>query len=193
MIVPGASMARLRARFRDQFTPMGDGYVYRRNSRGAALPVSAVDAQAFVASFERVSRRMTWGGVLGAMAMFGALAALDVRWPAWLTPYAFWAAAVPFLLVWCTVFWTVWNTPYRVLDGRAPLAPALTGPQVRQQGLRTLPWSVLTMGALVSVGLAVRVLFEPDPFGPVNRGYYVWAAVLLLFFGGMALAKVRAR
>ena len=193
MIVPGASMARLRARFREQFTPVGNGYAYRRSAKGAALPVSAVDAESFIASFDRTSRWLSWGGVLGAMAVFGTVKALDVRWPAWVGPDLFWVGAVPFMLAWGALFWTVWNAPYRVLNGRAPLAPALTGVQVRRQGLRALPWNVLVIGALASVGLSVRVMFEPDPFSAANRGYHLLAAVLLLCFGGMALAKIRAR
>ena len=187
MIVIGGSMNRLRARFRAQFTPVANGYVYRRGSRGEALPVSAADADAFVAGFDFTMRWLSWGGVAAAVLMFGTLALLDVH------PSSEWMVVVPYVLVWSALFWVAWNAPHRILAGRAPVGRALTGREVRRNGLATLPWRVLVIGMLLAVGLAVRVGFESEPFASANLGYFAFAAALLLLFGGMALAKLRLR
>lgn len=193
MIVPGGSAARLRQRFRDQFARAGNGWVYRRAGRGAALPVSAPDMEAFVTAFDRALRRLFWGGVGSGMVLGIVLGATDRRWPAALAPHAFWIVAAPFLLGWGALFWLAWDAPHRVLAGRAPLAPALTGSAVRRQGLRTLPWSVLALGAAVTLGLVARVALAADPTGAAARGYYLYAAVLLAVFGALAIAKLRTR
>ena len=105
MIVPGGSAARLRQRFRDQFAPAGNGWVYRRASRSAALSVSAADVDAFVVAFDRALRRLFWGGVGSGIVLGIVLGATEGRWPAALAPHAFWIVAMPFLLVWGGTFW----------------------------------------------------------------------------------------
>lgn len=193
MIVPGGSAARLRQRFRDQFTPAGNGWVYRRAGRGAALPVSLPDVEAFVAQFDRALRRLFWGGVGSGVALGIVLGATDGRWPAALAPHAFWIVALPFLLGWGAIFWLVWDAPHRILAGRAPVAPALSGREVRRHGLRTLPWSAVVLGMVVTVGLIARVAFGDDPAGSSARGYYAYAGVLLAVFAALAVAKLRSR
>lgn len=179
-----SSLDNLRIRFRDQFTPAGDGYVYRKGSRGRALPASAVDRDRFVAGFDHRLKWLGWTGV-PAVVLLLALNEGVFGWPRW-------TVILPFAILWGGAAWHAWTAPHRALDGRAPVAPALSGSEVRRNGLRTLPWSSLALGAALSFGLAVRVLFEPDPLGPGNRGYLVFAAVLLLVLAGFAVAKRRA-
>ena len=181
---PFGALARLRARFEDQFTPTDRGWVYRRGGHGPALPLGDEDHAALTAGFARALRWLFWSGVAGGMVLGGIAEWRDL--PRW-------AGLAVFAVVWGGAMWWAWSAPGRLLDGRAPVGRALTGGEVRRHGLRTLPWSTLAAGALLSIGLAVRVLFEPDPFGPANRGYHAWAAGLLLVFAGFAVAKIRAR
>lgn len=182
MIVGWGSLARLRARFRDQFTPAQRGWTYRRGGRGPALPVSDEDQAAFVAGFDRAARWLCWGGVLTVMIASLLLQAVGVE------PRSG-AVLVPFLLVWCALFWWAWNAPHRWLDGRAPVARALTGGEARRNGLRSLPWGVLAAGAGVSLILIGRVALLP---GPREWGYVALGFALLALFAAIALAKRRA-
>lgn len=183
MIVPHGSMARLRERFHAQFTPAARGWIYRRGGRGPALPVGEEDVAELIAAFDRRSRWLSWGGIAAAAAMIGV-----ATWQEW-PPFVGMAV---FVLLWSAAMWWAWTAPARLLDGRAPVARALTTGERRRLGLRELPWRMLVFGALLAVGLAVRVGFEPDPWSPANRGYLGWAAVLLLLFAGLAVAKRRA-
>ena len=138
-----------------------------------------------IAGFDRVTRWSGWVGVPMAALIWGLLAWRDLHPPPWLV-------VVPFVLIFGAVLWWAWLAPARLLEGRAPVAPALSGAEFRRNNLRTLPLSVLVVGALVSVGLIVRVLVEPDPWAPHLRQCYAWAALFLCCFAGLAVAKGRA-
>lgn len=186
-----SSLDNLRWRFRDQFTPTDGGYLYRRGSRGPALPVSTSDRDAFVDEFDRALRRLQWSGILSAALLFAAAAWFQHAGPAFLGRYAFLGAAVLFFIAWGSLTWAAWNRPHRLLDGRAPVAGRLSGREVRANGLRTLPWRVLILGMGLAIALAVRVAFEP--WSPASRSYYALAAVLFALVAGMAVAKSRRR
>ncbi len=178
-------MGRLRERFRAQFTPAARGWVYRSRGRGPALPVGEEDHAALVAGFDRATRWLVWLAIAASAAVWGVLDWRGLHPPEW-------AVMVPFVAIFCGAMWWVWRAPNRLLDGRAPLAPALTGAQAWRDNMRTLPWIVLILGALVSIGIVVRVQFEPDPWAPHQRGHYIWAAVFLACFAALAVAKRRA-
>lgn len=183
MIGPGGSLHNLRARFEAQFAPAGRDWVWRRGGHGPALPVSAEDRDMLVADFARTTRWLAWGWVPLAIVVFAAASL-------WRVPD--WAAALPFALVWGGPLLWAWHAPRRLLEGRAPVAPALSGSDTRRMNLRSLPWSVLVMGGLVSVGLVARVGLGDQPWAPANRQYYAWAALFLAVFAGLAVAKRRA-
>ena len=181
----GGSRDRLRARFAEQFAPAATGWIYRRGGRGPALPVGDADHAELVAGFDRMLRWTPWVGIPAAALIWGLLEWRDLH------PLR-WAVMVPFVLIFGGVLWWAWLAPARLLEGRAPVAPPLAGPEVRRTNLRKLPWRLLVLGMLVSIGLVVRVQFEPDPWSPHNRQYYAWAALFLLCFAALAIAKRRA-
>ena len=188
-----SSLHNLRVRFRNQFTPTDRGFVYRRGSRGAALPASAEDCDAMIAEFDRSLRRLFWAGIIAAVVLFGLADWAGRSGSPFLARYADYLAVGVFGVGWTLAFRTAWNRPHRLLDGRAPVARALTGGEARADNLRTMPWRVLLLGAGLAVALVVRVAFEPDPWSPTSQGFYAFAAVLLAIVGALAVAKTRAR
>lgn len=179
------AIERLRWRFRDQFTQTEQGWVYRSRSRGPALPLGDHDHAALVVGFDRATRWTAWSGVPVAALIWGLLNWYDLH-------PSYWAVAVPFVAAFGAVIWWAWRAPNRLLDGRAPVAPALTTAQSFGHNMRTLPWAVLVLGALLSVTIVARPALGPAPWSVENRGTYAYGAVLLVFFIGMAVAKRRS-
>lgn len=188
-----SSLHNLRVRFRHQFTPTDKGYVYRRGSRGAALPVSVEDREAFVAALDRSLNRLFRGGVATAVLLFGLAAWAGQSGSAFLARHADALAIGVFGVGWGSLIWSAWSRPHRLLDGRPPVVRALTGGEARAGNLRTLPWRVLLVGAGLSVALVVRVAIEPDRWSSAAQGYHALAAAMLAVLGALALAKSRLR
>lgn len=179
------AVAQLRARFRDQFTPVERGWIYRSRGRGPALPLGDEDYVVLVAGFDRFTRWLAWLAIAASMAIWGVIDWYDLH-------PDHWAVAIPFVAAVCGLGWWAWAAPLRLLDGRAPVAPALSSGVAWRDNMRTLPWGVPVGGATLSILLAARAAWSVDPWSQINRGHYGWAAALLAFFVVMAVAKRRA-
>lgn len=172
--------------FRAQFTPDGDGYIYRRLQKGAAIRVSAHEYQAFVDAFRRTQRRLKWGLTGGfiviIMATTFSAAAFDLDTES--TP---WAASLlaPILALALGFLWLSirsYARPAHLLERRAPIGGALSREEFRHQYMTKLSWQALIgrIGTLFAICVGITLRYD------VLHG---WGR---LWLGVIALAAVAA-
>lgn len=182
------SLATVRENFARQFTPDGDGYLYRQRQRGAAIRVTMAERDDFVAAFNRGVGRLFWGGLAGLIA---AMAVFEV-WPTLLPPD--WQArhevivAVVFGVAFLAIWWRLTTAPDRLLERRARVAGPLDAAARRRVNFAGLSWGVLVFGAVVTLALIGQTLREP---GPVQWAYVVGGAIGFGFFVALGAIKWR--
>jgi hypothetical protein len=150
--------------FAAQFDPDGADYVYRHAYRGAAIPVSAAERDAFVAAFNRAVGLQ----VLAAGVGFLALLVLTIRLifvPLAYLIAAIVAASLVLTGLVMTIFWRAWQTPARALSGRAPVAPPLTPAEARRAANAKMTWPQIAFGVLITLFFAERAAVGAPPLG----------------------------
>jgi hypothetical protein len=178
-------LARVKQAFAAQFTPDRDGHIYRRGQRGPGIRVTAAERDRFVGTFDRDVIRLAWSMVLLTVLLLGAVSlfAIELPWP--LSGHEEGAATIVLIAAFMLAWWWIRNAPTRALDRRATIDRGMAGSDYRRAMLVAMPWSIPAIAALFQIALVVRVaVFEPDPFGREQWGYYAVAAVGL---AGMAL------
>lgn len=167
--------------FAAQFEPDGDAYVYRKSWKGAAVPVSAAERDAFVAAFNRSVGLQLLGVVAGLAAVI-------------IVPIKFAFARGPETLVWVVVgscvltaivvavSWASWGAPARALAGRPAVAPPLSAPEARRAQLIKSPWAQLIFTGFWAVFLASRGLERTSAIAPS-----VWFSMAAILFVGTAV------
>ena len=140
MLITHGSVGRVRKHFADQFETDGDGYLYRRFSKGAAIRVSAQERDGFVAAFDRTLRRAIWislGGGIGLGVVLAVVA--GVAGLAWR-------------------FWRVYTAPSHDLRHRLPVARERSGADMQRLALARLGYRQLGLGvAGAVVVLAIKI------------------------------------
>jgi hypothetical protein len=180
----------LLAAFTLQFEKTGSGWEFRRYGRGAAIPVSDAEHEAFVAAFIRRIRHLSWGlmGSVAILALGMAIAAGIIPGPA---PYA--AAGVLgaggfilFMIAWFQTF----AAPSAALARRTPVAGALSKDEARERAFSRMSW-----GQLALVPFAAAVMTIPgrgmNMWVGSGRWFLVAPAALLLLTAVQAFRKWR--
>jgi hypothetical protein len=186
-------LARVKQAFAAQFTPARDGYIYRRGQRGPAIPVTDVERDRFVALFDRAVTRWAWGVVLAAIVAIGGLAIFPLSLPPPLRGQEEIAMTTLLVVSFMSAWWWIRNAPARALARRAPIDQGVSGADFRRASLVAMSWSIPVVAALFQIALIMRVaLFEPDPFGREQWGYYGIAAIGLTAMAAIAWLKWRA-
>lgn len=168
-----------RKAFSDQFTPDGDGFVYRKHLKGPAIRVTAAERDRFIATFDRRQRWLTWG-------LVGVMLLLAAAFIAYLTSVDFdafeqefsvlwiFAGLAPVMILFVAVFMRVWDAPSRELAGRAEISRALTRDEASATMMRRTSWGRIWGGlALAAVSIwQLRAKLELSPAWD-----WLWAAL----------------
>ena len=182
------SLETVRENFARQFTPDGDGFVYRQRQRGAAIRVTAAERAGFVGAFDRGVGRLFWGGLAGVIAVIAVFEVwptiLPASWQRWHEAGVAAIAATLFLAIW----WRLTTAPDRALERRVAIAAPLDAAARRRVNFAGLPWSVLALGAAVTLGLIAVTLGQP---GPTDWAYVAGGAIGFAFFVMLAAVKWR--
>lgn len=186
-------LARGKQAFAAQFTADRDGHIYRQGQRGPGIRVTAAERDRFVETFDRGVIRLAWSMVLAAILLLGSLSlfAIELPWP--LSGHEEGVGIIALMAAFMLAWWWIRNAPMRALDRRAPIDQGVPGAAYRRAMLVAMPWSIPVIAALFQVALIVRVaVFEPDPFGRQQWGYYAMAIVGLAGMAVIAWIKWRA-
>lgn len=129
--------------FSEQFEPDGEAFVFRSRRRGAAIPVSAVEREAFVADFRRSFIWLTWGytGALMAVLVLLAIfvpALLDESNQLWIFGVVI-ASVIPVLIV----NHLLWDAPLRQLGRRPTVGKERSRSEAKRLFLSELGWGQL--------------------------------------------------
>lgn len=182
------SLNVVRDNFARQFTPDGDGYVYRRRQRGEAFRVTAAERDAFVAAFDRGIGRLFWGGLAVVIALIVVFEVWPTILPVRLHPWHETIVAIAAVILFLTIWRRLSGAPDHALDRRVAIAGALDAAARRRVNFAELPWTVLITGAVLMMGLIARAL---DPPGAIDRAYIVGGAIGFVFFVLLGVAKWR--
>jgi len=176
--------------FAAQFVPDGDGYLFRKAWKGAAIPVDAAERDDFVSAFSRALLLQLFGLVAGLAAVV-------------ILPIEFAFARGPLTVVWVVVgataltvvlvlgFCAAWEAPSRALAGRAAVLPALSKAEARRAGWANLSWAQIGFYLFWALFLASRGLNRTSTIAP-----WIWfsmAAILLLGSAVIAFQKMRVK
>ena len=174
--------------FRAQFSPDGDGYIYRRLQKGAAIRVSAHEYQSFVDAFRRTQRHLKWGLVGGIIAIvlattFSAVAFnLDPESTIWTASIFVPMLALVFVFVWLSV--RSYGRPAHLLERRAPISGALSREEFRQQYMAKLSWQALIGRIATLFAICVAITLQYDILHGWGR---LWLGLIALFAAAAVL------
>ena len=173
--------------FAAQFDATESGYVYRWAYRGAAIPVSAAERDAFVAAFNRslaievLIVCMCLVGVLLLTLRFIALPPIEIIGGVVLGSTASAGLAV-------VMFVQAWRAPVRALSGRPPIAPPLSPSEARRAARAKMGWGHVTFGLLFTLVFAERAMANSPPLG---SGPWLWMTALGVATTGFAVYQKR--
>jgi len=182
-----ASNQRTIELFRVQFAPDGDGYLYRRGRKGAAIRVSSGEYQEFVDTFARASRRLRWGFAGGIFliilvdSIWSVSTGVDVDSPAGSIVLIGLILIAAIAFVW--LFNRSYHRPAQILERRVPVSGELSREEFRRQWFGSMRWTTILgrLGSLLVV--SVVILLDHD----VMHG---WGRLWLLLLGFFALIAV---
>ena len=159
--MPSASDQRMIDLFIDQFTPDGDGYVFRQGQKGPAIRVSAAEYRGFVEEYIRTYRRTKWSLVAGLlialMALVGTEIALDVDVDSAVATVSLVAVLAVAIGLSLWLFSRNFYRPARALDRRAPVGDALSNDAFLRRYFTEMSWASLLVqiGSLAALSLVV--------------------------------------
>jgi hypothetical protein len=189
--VKNDSWARIRRLFADQFEPDGDGFIYRRSQKGEAIRVTSAEHQGFIDQFNRQVRYANWSIYIGVFLALGAAVLVSVLSRSdSADPVIYFCIAlgtVPYFIL----YYRAWAAPARELEGRMPIAGALSTEEVRRLTFGRISYGKL---AAVAAGGIVLPFFgsnRHDVFSGWNRLWLVLGAALVLLAAVQAFRKWR--
>lgn len=163
--------------FAGQFQPDGDGFIYRKNMKGAAIRVTAAERERYIAAYKKSFRYSVWGGA-GAVILFvfGAIFFFDNggETSGAVTGTVFLLLMVFYLLA---SYWAM-SAPARELRGRPTLGEPATRTEVRNAFLRSMSYRQM---ATVAVMLSL-LMFSKGPWQKLSSEWKVvaWAGIGVL-------------
>jgi hypothetical protein len=187
------SFARMQQRFEAQFEP-GDqgGYLYRANSKAAAIPVSSEERDTFAMQYAVRLYAIVSAMVLAVTVLLGVVVLrTDTHRMGDAPTVQIFAGMVVISLVATAGMEWVFRAPARALKGRAPVSRALTSDEAREVAFKRMTYGRLAAIALLglSAPIARRNLF------PENVAWHRWswaiAVVVVLVATTVAVRKWR--
>ncbi len=146
--------------FLRQFEPIGEQLVYRKQGRGAPIPVSLEEQEEFRVEYRKSTWRMLWAVIafLIVTSVLGLLMAPEfINEGLGKIAIGFGGAALLMVL-------SVRNTtaPARALERRSPIGEKLSKKEWRSRHFAAISWLPLTWVFLISAYLFVSVLVGLD-------------------------------
>lgn len=182
------SLDATRSLFAAQFKPAGDRYIYRRSQTGEAYVVSREERDRFIAEF---NRKLVWllsAFVGGVCALAIGFVVLAPNLPEPVSIGGIVALAVPYSIG----FRWAWRAPARQLEGRVPVAGAMSRDDARRFALGRVQYGGLAAAAFGGLVIASTGLVRGDP----PRGWLlIWPAMgaaLVVFAAVQAFRKWRS-
>jgi hypothetical protein len=180
------NISRMRRRFETQFEARDDGgYFYRRNWKGAGIPVTPEERETFVTQY--VYRLyLILGAMVVAVSMLlgGLILRTGKGTAAQVPPFEIFGGMVAISLVATGLFQWVYLSPARQLKGRSPVGRELTRDEVRAIAFRRISYAQIAVIALIG-GLATtrhQPTWGPGGHGwPFLGGFMVLVAVVQAF------------
>ncbi len=163
--------------FAAQFELDGTHYLYRKNSRGAAIRVSKAERDAFLADYVLRLRWLCWImlALILLMSVGLAFGGVDTDAPTGaLMLYG--GVATIVLLLTAAIFW-LWAAPARALETRASSGAALSPDEARRRHFARLSYGQMALSLLFIPALLLQVWDGPGTFDG-------WGSLWLVFAGG---------
>ncbi|NVE93751.1 hypothetical protein [Altererythrobacter lutimaris] len=153
--------------FLDQFTPVDDGYLFRRNQRGAAYHCTPNERDSCLEDFRRSSRRLIWGVVAAVTIMVTATyaAGLDPDDPIAIFIYCSpLVALVPGTMI-------IYGAPEKALRRKPSVSPALSSEDAQRNYLQQTSWVPLGLITLIAGIVLGVLLLKASPWQGID---YIW-------------------
>jgi hypothetical protein len=182
---------RVREMFANQFEADGDGFVFRKNSKGAAIHVTVAERDGFVVAFNRRLRWMNWGLIAAILVLILGLVAWDLTTNQEVFEAPMYVGLGLILFVFMLGWFRAWNAPAQALATRSPVAPERSHDEFRRIAMRRMTWSQLGAAATAfAVGLW-SLSRRIDLSAGWNRLWLVGAGLLFLLVAYRAYRKWR--
>ena len=186
--------AYLAGSFADQFEPQECGFLYRRSLRGAPVQVTASEREAFIETFVRRAKILTWllfaAILVLVFAEVGYASAHGIEVQDWWTYLGTLLMVAGFVIAWVRI----WNAPTAHLQGRPPVGPETSRAEVRRKMRAKMSWGqIAAFGALLVFTMVVNL---PDEEATANIGDWLlvlMAGIALLGWAYVAIQKLRLR
>jgi formate/nitrite transporter FocA (FNT family) len=138
--------------FADQFEADGNGFLYRKYSKGAPIQVSTEERDRYIARFNRFLKYWFWGIMAGTVILCAAAALYTFKFNIEPSDSSSWITiSLVFAISMIPYYWA-WNIPARELRGRGAVGVARSRAEVRRRYLERPSYSQIA--ALLAVVLA---------------------------------------
>jgi hypothetical protein len=155
---------KARQIFADQFVNDGNGYIYRKSSKGAPVRVTEAERDEFVANFSRWLKYTSWGLLVSMLAVIAGLflAGADLDKASGQT--AMYASMGLLIAIFLGAYFWAWSMPVRALSRRATLGSPLSKNEVRALAFTKITYPQLALAAGMAVLILLRVSERYDIF-----------------------------
>jgi peptidoglycan/LPS O-acetylase OafA/YrhL len=181
---------RVRQMFADQFEPDADNFVYRKNTKGAPIRVSAAEREKYVTTFDKFIKYGSWGIAGGVILLCLLTVTYAVQTATDVSDTALYIGFGAILTIFMGGHFWAWNLRARELRGRGTVGEARSHAEVRQRML-----SKLTYGQIAVVGgialLALLQINRGDPFSGRNAIWLILAILAVVVSISAAFRKWR--
>jgi hypothetical protein len=185
-IAPTDAWSRTRQLFADQFQASGSDFIFRASQKGEAIKVSSAERDQFIEQFSRDLSRAKWIIWISiVLVLAGTVGVSVVRNRDVFEPAIFIGMALAMIPYWI-YFRRAWGAPVRQLDGRMPVAGALSPDEVRRLKFSRMTYSQLAIGALSTLVFPAIAAKR----GPLLSGFN--AVLMALGLALLVLCAVRA-
>lgn len=176
-----------RQTFADQFAQDANNIFYRRSQVGEGYRVSAQERDAFIAEYDRALRTAKWILYAGLFGVTGIVIAISMlRAGDFSTAGLLAGIAVVMGVNFAYLFWA-WRAPVRQLQGRMPIASALSTEQAQRLKFGKIKYPKLALVAVAGLGLPFLGAARTSGLAPLFAGWnWLWLA------GGAAMILLAA-
>jgi len=174
--------------FEAQFEPYRQGYVYRKNMKGPAIPVTADERNRFVGNYVRFNRYGVWT-MVAAMTVLAFIAtawstAMDIA----VSDGMIFGAIIVLAMVFLAVHRWFWTAPAREVALRTPISEERSRSDAKRVMLKRTPYRYIIGMAVVSIWAA---LDSATRHGWTSGWGRLWLVLAGLFVVGFSLQILR--
>lgn len=178
--------------FAEQFERDGTGFLYRKSRRGAPVRVTAAERDAFIETFNRRYRFLSWGfGVALAVTLF-AIIAISVANEAEVEESWIYAGCGILVGGYMLVWYRLWNAPAVALERRSHVGAPKSRSEVRSEMLAKIGWGQLAaIFVLMLVSAIGNVPWDAEPMTAKSWIFLAIGSFGLLSSLVLAIQKLR--